>query len=137
MLHLVQTTATTGGLQVDETRDDGLCAVTDCTADGRPQVCPYDGRYHHHGRIHYENDHRMAPRTHVQEWRVAADLRSAHGGHQGSRERASAGVALRRCVVCGRSLPENSRSDRRTCSAKCRVALSRRLRATAQKEPKS
>ncbi len=33
----------------------------------------------------------------------------------------------RRCVVCGASLPEKSRSDRRTCSARCRVALSRRL----------
>jgi hypothetical protein len=33
----------------------------------------------------------------------------------------------RRCVVCGESLPEKSRSDRRTCSARCRVALSRRL----------
>lgn len=37
----------------------------------------------------------------------------------------------RRCVICGASLPEKSRSDRRTCSAKCRVALSRRLAGTA------
>jgi hypothetical protein len=29
------------------------CAVVDCTERGRPQVCPYDGRYHHHGSIHY------------------------------------------------------------------------------------
>jgi predicted nucleic acid-binding Zn ribbon protein len=34
----------------------------------------------------------------------------------------------RRCVICGASLPEKSRSDRRTCSARCRVTLSRRLR---------
>lgn len=34
----------------------------------------------------------------------------------------------RPCVICGVSLPERSRSDRRTCSARCRVALSRRLR---------
>jgi hypothetical protein len=32
---------------------------------------------------------------------------------------------LRRCVECG--TPITGRSDRRTCSAKCRVALSRRL----------
>lgn len=36
-------------------RDDApLCAVVGCRTAGRPQVCPYDGRYHHHGRIHYE-----------------------------------------------------------------------------------
>jgi hypothetical protein len=29
------------------------CAAADCPNLGRPQVCPYDGRYHHHGRIHY------------------------------------------------------------------------------------
>ncbi len=34
---------------------------------------------------------------------------------------------MKRCVVCGASLREKSRSDRRTCSARCRVALSRRL----------
>lgn len=39
----------------------------------------------------------------------------------------------RRCVICGRSLPERSRSDRRTCSARCRVALSRQLRAAQEK----
>ena len=41
--------------------DDGLCAVVDCPARGRPQVCPYDGRYHHHGYIHYQNGHRWHP----------------------------------------------------------------------------
>jgi hypothetical protein len=30
------------------------CAVVDCGNPGRPQVCPYDGRFHHHGRIHYD-----------------------------------------------------------------------------------
>jgi hypothetical protein len=33
----------------------------------------------------------------------------------------------KRCVVCGDWLDARSRSDRRTCSARCRVALSRRL----------
>jgi hypothetical protein len=33
------------------------CAVVDCPEEGRTQVCPYDGKYHHHGRIHYGNDH--------------------------------------------------------------------------------
>lgn len=37
------------------------CAVVDCERVGRPQVCPYDGRYHHHGRIHYENGHPWHP----------------------------------------------------------------------------
>lgn len=31
-----------------------LCAVNDCTDPGKPQVCLYDGRYHHHGCIHYD-----------------------------------------------------------------------------------
>jgi hypothetical protein len=34
----------------------------------------------------------------------------------------------KRCVICGDRLDARSRSDRRTCSAKCRVALSRRLK---------
>lgn len=33
--------------------DTRLCAVEGCPAWGEPQVCLYDGRYHHHGRIHY------------------------------------------------------------------------------------
>lgn len=37
-----------------------------------------------------------------------------------------------RCVICGDTLPPASRADRRTCSARCRMTLSRRLtRATA------
>jgi len=39
---------------------------------------------------------------------------------------------MKRCVICGASLGE-CRSDRRTCSAKCRVALSRRLRQNLPK----
>lgn len=34
---------------------------------------------------------------------------------------------MARCVNCGTSLPRSSRADRRTCSARCRMALSRRL----------
>lgn len=30
------------------------CAVVGCAREGSPQICPYDGRYHHHGRIHYD-----------------------------------------------------------------------------------
>ena len=31
------------------------CAVIGCANRGRVQICPYDGRYHHHGRIHYRD----------------------------------------------------------------------------------
>jgi len=31
-----------------------VCAVEGCSRIGSPQVCPYDGRYHHHGCIHYD-----------------------------------------------------------------------------------
>lgn len=30
------------------------CAVLTCPNEGKPQVCPYDGSFHHHGRIHYD-----------------------------------------------------------------------------------
>lgn len=32
-----------------------LCAVVGCEAQGLPQVCLADGRYHHHGCIHYDH----------------------------------------------------------------------------------
>ena len=32
------------------------CAVEGCEDEGRRQVCPYDGRVHHHGRVHYPTD---------------------------------------------------------------------------------
>lgn len=35
------------------TSDDPPCAVVDCINAGRPQICPYDDRYHRHGHIHY------------------------------------------------------------------------------------
>jgi hypothetical protein len=37
-----------------------VCAFKDCTRRGGPKICPYDGRYHHHGCIHYDlKDERM------------------------------------------------------------------------------
>ena len=33
-----------------------LCAVAGCTEPGRPRICPYDNRYHHHGCIHYSEE---------------------------------------------------------------------------------
>jgi len=32
------------------------CAVVNCPNLGRRQICPFDGRYHGHGCIHYSND---------------------------------------------------------------------------------
>ena len=53
------------------------CAVVGCKDEGRPQVCPYDGRRHHHGHIHYENDHPAHPEMKFRggEWR---DMCNAH-----------------------------------------------------------
>lgn len=36
-----------------------VCAFQDCNRRGHARVCPYDGRYHHHGCIHYPKDERM------------------------------------------------------------------------------
>ena len=37
-----------------------VCAFKDCANRGGPKICPYDGRYHHHGCIHYDmSDPRM------------------------------------------------------------------------------
>jgi len=41
--------------------DDERCAVEGCEEAGRAQVCVYDGRYHWHGKIHYENGHPFHP----------------------------------------------------------------------------
>lgn len=30
-----------------------LCAVEGCDREAHPQICFYDGQYHHHGCIHY------------------------------------------------------------------------------------
>jgi len=55
--------------------DDGMCAVQGCRNPGRRQVCPYDNRYHHHGKIHYENQHRWHPDLHFKRgpWRGVCD----------------------------------------------------------------
>lgn len=53
------------------------CAVLDCPNEGRPQVCMYDGRFHHHGRIHYDcqradtTEHGLAFRPNG--WRLICD----------------------------------------------------------------
>ena len=53
---------------------DARCAVVGCTERGRPQVCPYDGRYHHHGRIHYEGPKAPAGITfHADHWDLMCD----------------------------------------------------------------
>lgn len=33
-----------------------VCAIEDCHEEGKRQICPYDGKLHHHGCIHYECD---------------------------------------------------------------------------------
>lgn len=42
----------TGGLGT--TANASRCAVVGCSEPGRPQVCPYDGRRHGHGAVHYD-----------------------------------------------------------------------------------
>lgn len=59
--------------------DADRCAVVGCEERGRPQVCPYDGRYHHHGCIHYEDGHRWHPRLTFKTgwWRGMCDAHMA------------------------------------------------------------
>lgn len=45
-----------GGASGVRARTD-LCAVEGCEKRARPQLCPYDGRYHGHGAIHYDCGH--------------------------------------------------------------------------------
>lgn len=54
--------STDGGKVMGEPSAYDLCAVTDCMAWGEPQVCLWDGKYHHHGRIHYDNGYPSAVR---------------------------------------------------------------------------
>lgn len=56
-----------------------LCAVVGCEEQGAPQVCPYDGAKHGHGRIHY-NCHRyqhFAPKSKLRfrndQWRLLCE----------------------------------------------------------------
>lgn len=30
-----------------------VCAVIGCEKEGKPHVCPHDGRFHGHGCVHY------------------------------------------------------------------------------------
>lgn len=30
------------------------CAVVGCAEHGKPHRCPYDGSFHHHGCVHYQ-----------------------------------------------------------------------------------
>jgi len=41
-----------GGFGVTARTD--ACAVLDCENQAKPQVCPYDNKYHGHGAIHYD-----------------------------------------------------------------------------------
>ena len=36
--------------------DQMPCAVKNCERQPFPQMCFYDGRIHHHGRIHYQGE---------------------------------------------------------------------------------
>lgn len=49
------------------------CAVKDCENQGRPQICPYDQRYHHHGRIHYDTIPSKLTFTKDRAWRFVCD----------------------------------------------------------------
>lgn len=61
-------------VQADQERTDD-CAVVGCENVGRPQVCPYDGKYHHHGNIHYDDGHRWHPHLRFKSgtWRGICD----------------------------------------------------------------
>jgi len=37
------------------------CAVVGCERRGTYHTCPYDGSRHHHGLIHFENNHPAHP----------------------------------------------------------------------------
>jgi hypothetical protein len=36
------------------TAPNRACGVEGCGDEGRPQICPYDKRYHRHGMVHYQ-----------------------------------------------------------------------------------
>jgi len=42
---------------INPARPEMICAVEGCAEQGHVQICPFDGRYHHHGHIHYTNDY--------------------------------------------------------------------------------
>jgi uncharacterized protein (DUF1684 family) len=51
------------------------CAVVDCENEGLRQVCPFDDRYHHHGRIHYPTDQESRER-----WKMVLPFRPLSEG---------------------------------------------------------
>lgn len=56
------------------TPTDKMCAVMDCNEKGKVQWCPYDGRLHSHGMIHYDcgyPQHSVKFRT--DRWRLICD----------------------------------------------------------------
>jgi len=63
-----------------------VCAVEGCDGEGRPQPCPYDGQFHHHGCVHYECDNGRSGlkfRPRADGWALICDahyavLNSAH-----------------------------------------------------------
>lgn len=70
-----------------------LCAVQDCISPGRPQICLYDGRYHHHGCIHYDS----APANHGLVFRPGWGLLCDH--HYQTLEEAQARAQAARLVA--------------------------------------
>ena len=44
------------------------CAVKGCERKPYPEVCPYDGRRHHHGCIHYEFSGEAGLEFHQDHW---------------------------------------------------------------------
>ena len=50
------------------------CAVVGCTNPGKIKGCPYDGRLHHHGRIHYDCGYPPSSLTfHQRTWDLICD----------------------------------------------------------------
>lgn len=50
------------------------CAVINCNQEGKPKTCPYDGRYHYHGRIHYDCGYpKSSLQFHKGEWDYVCD----------------------------------------------------------------
>ena len=44
----------TGHMLMEVFDPAACCIVEDCRNEPKPQVCPYDGKRHHHGSIHVE-----------------------------------------------------------------------------------
>jgi hypothetical protein len=61
--------------QLDEgIRGEATCAVEGCEEQGKPQVCPYDGRMHRHGKVHYDcGSPKSALKFRGGRWRLICD----------------------------------------------------------------